>query len=99
VIFVADELPVEITEPMLTADAPVVVQLKQAPVMAIQPTGEEVQLAQVVTPPPAEEPEVAMAAPVAAALPATASPLPLMALFGLLALGGVLALRVAEKRV
>ena len=35
-------------------------QLKQAPIMAIKPTGEEVQLAEVVTPPPAET-EVAAA--------------------------------------
>jgi hypothetical protein len=38
-------LPVEVAEPITTADAPVVLQLKQAPIMAIQPTGEEVQLA------------------------------------------------------
>jgi hypothetical protein len=105
VLFVAVDIPTEIAEPMVTLDAPVVVALRQAPIMAIQPSGEEVQLAQVVTPPPPAETEVAMAAPaaqspaMAAALPATASPLPLMALFGLLALGGLLALRAAEKRV
>jgi hypothetical protein len=97
VLFVADELPVEVTEPVLSIDAPVVVALKQAPIMAVQPTGEEVQLAEVVTPPPAET-EVAMATPVAE-LPTTASSLPLVALCGLLALGGLLALRAAEKRV
>jgi hypothetical protein len=96
VLFVADELPVEVAEPVLTADAPVVVALKRAPIMAIQPTGEEVQLAQVVTPPPAET-EMAMATP--PALPTTASPLPSMALMGFLALGGLFALRAAEKRV
>jgi len=31
------------------------VQLKQAPIMAIKPTGEEVELAEVVTPPPTQE--------------------------------------------
>ena len=106
VLFTAAELPVEVAEPIKSADAPVVVELKRAPIMAVQPTGEEVQLAEVVTPPPAEvavtEPAV-QAAPVTGdsdrALPATASPLPLIALFGLLALGGVLALRMAEKRV
>ena len=98
VLFVAVDLPVEVAEPIVSADAPVVVALKQAPIMAIQPTGEEVQLAEVVTPPPAET-EVAMASPVADVLPATASPLPLIALLGLLALGGLLALRAAEKRV
>jgi hypothetical protein len=80
----------------------VVAQLQQAPVIAVKPTGEEVAVAEVVTPPPAEPEVVAMAAPAApaeTALPETASPLPLIALLGLLALGGALALRVAERRV
>jgi hypothetical protein len=69
--------------------------------MAIKPTGEEVQLAQVVTPPPAQT-EVATAAPASTVaektLPATASPLPLIGLFGLLALGGGLSLWAVRKR-
>jgi hypothetical protein len=97
ILFVAVDVPLEVSEPIVSADSPEVVALKQAPIMAVQPTGEEVQLAEVVTPPPAET-EVAMAA-VAETLPTTASPLPLFALFGLLALGGLLALRVAEKRM
>ena len=99
VLFTAVELPLEVAEPIKSADAPIVAQLRRAPIMAVKPTGEEMQLAEVVTPPPAET-EVA-AAPMMAeekTLPATASLLPLMALFGLLALGGALALRVAEKR-
>ena len=55
VLFMAAEIPVEVEEPIKTADEPVVVQLKQAPIMAIKPTGEEVELAAVVTPPPAQE--------------------------------------------
>jgi hypothetical protein len=98
VLFVDVDVPLEVTEPTVTPDAPEVVALKQAPIKAFEPTGEEVQLAEVVTPPPAEA-ETAMADPAPADLPATASPLPLMALFGLLALGGMLALRVAENRV
>jgi MYXO-CTERM domain-containing protein len=98
VLFTAVEIPLEVAEPIKTADAPVVVELKRAPIMAIQPTGEEVQLAQVVTPPPAPT-EMAMAAPMEKALPATASSLPLIGLLGLLALGGAFALRVAERRV
>ena len=93
VLFTPAELPVEVAEPIQSADHPVVVTLKSAPIMAIQPTGEEVELAQVVTPPPAQN-EVAMAT-----LPATASQLPLTALLGLLALSGALALRVAGKRL
>ena len=93
VLFTAVELPVEVPEPIKTADEPVVAQLKQAPVMAIQPTGEEVELAQVVAPLPADELVAANT------LPATASTLPLIALFGLLALGGAFVLRQAQRRI
>lgn len=85
------EIPVEVTEPIQPADEPTIVQLRQAPIVAVQPTGEEVELAQVVTAPPPEE----LAA--VAKLPATASPLPLMALLGFLALGGAFALRTFAK--
>ena len=84
VLFTAAELPVEVTEPIKTADAPVVVELKRAPIMAVQPTGQEVQLAEVVTMPPAQT-LVATAEP-APKLPATASSLPLIALLGLVPL-------------
>jgi hypothetical protein len=101
VLFTPVEIPLEVTEP-IKSDAPVVAVLKRAPIMAIKPTGEEVQLAEVVTPPPAQA-EVATAAPsttlVEKKLPSTASPLPLMALFGFLALGGALALRAVERGV
>ncbi len=69
--------------------------------MAIQPTGEEVEIAAVVTPPPAEElkPDTAPTQVAAVTLPQTASPLPLIALLGLLALGGAWALGLVQKRV
>jgi hypothetical protein len=94
VLFTPAEVPLEVSEPM-TADAAVVLELKRAPIMAVKPTGEEVQLAEVVTPPPAAT-EVAVATE--KTLPATASSLPLIALLGFLALGGALALRLAQKR-
>jgi hypothetical protein len=79
----AVELAKETNEPVLStpielATAPVEA-LKTAPVEAVAPTGEPVELAQVVEPPPmaAEAPE-----PVKH-LPKTASPLPLIALIGL----------------
>ena len=95
VLFTPAELPVEVAEPVQTVDHPVVVQLKQAPVMAIQPTGEQVEVATVVTPPPpAEVTPAAEPVQVAAAeLPQTASYLPLIGLLGLLALAGALVLR------
>jgi hypothetical protein len=88
VLFTAAEIPLEAAEPIKTADAPVVVEMRQAPVMAAKPTGEEVELAQVVTAPP---PEALVA--MAPMLPATASTLPLVFLFGLLAMGGAFVLR------
>jgi hypothetical protein len=97
VLFTAVDIPVEVTEPIRSVDTPVVAELKRTPIMAVQPTGEEVQLAQVVTPPPAQT-EMAMA-PRARRLPSTASPLPLMGLLGLLALGGTFAVRSAAKRL
>ncbi|HXI43189.1 MAG TPA: hypothetical protein VNH83_24620 [Bryobacteraceae bacterium] len=90
VLFTPAEIPVEVAEPVKSVDEPVVVELKRAPIMAIKPTGEEVQLAEVVTPPPAE---------IAETLPSTASSMPLLALFGVLALGGALAIRMGQKRL
>jgi MYXO-CTERM domain-containing protein len=100
VLFTAIEIPLEVEAPIRTADEPVVVQLKQAPVSAIKPTGEEVELAQVVTPPPTETLIADRdSQAINRTLPTTASPLPLIALFGLLALGGAFTLRFVERRV
>ena len=54
VLYIAAEIPVEVEAPITSPEEPVVVQLKQAPVLAVKPTGEDVEVAQVVTPPPAE---------------------------------------------
>jgi hypothetical protein len=97
VLFTPVEIPLEVEEPIKSADAPVVLELKRAPIMAIKPTGEEVQLAEVVTPPPTQ-PEAVASVP-EKTLPATASPLPLIALIGLLALAGAGTLRLMQKRV
>jgi len=97
VLFTPVEIPLEVAEPIKSSEEPVVVELKRAPIMAVQPTGEEVQLTQVVTPPPPAETQVAMVQE--QTLPATASPLPLIALFGLLALGGAFAVRAASRRL
>jgi LPXTG-motif cell wall-anchored protein len=97
VLFAVPDLPVEVVEPIKSASAPVVLALKRAPIMAIQPTGEQVQLALVVTAPPPAELELTAAPVVAATLPATASNLPLIGLFGLMALGGAFLLRANRK--
>jgi len=100
VLYTPAEIPPEVTTPIKSAEEPVVVELKQAPVMAIKPTGEEVQVTEAVTPPPAEVLVAENRAPVVEqTLPKTASPLPLIGLFGLLALGIALSLRVARERV
>jgi hypothetical protein len=101
VLYTTAELPVEVTKPILTATEPEVVQLAQAPIRAVRPTGEDVEIATVVTPPPALElkPDPAPAPVMAAVLPATSSWLPLIALFGLLALGGAWALRSVQKHI
>ena len=83
----------------MLAAPPVLQQLKQAPIMAFQPTGEAVPLSEVVTAPPAEaEATAAPMAPVAV-LPATASSLPLIGLLGLLILAGAFVTRLAAGRL
>lgn len=101
VLFTAEEIPVEVAAAIKSPDEPVVMKLRSAPIMAVQPTGEEVQLAVVVTPPPAAELQVA-AAPVAAlpeTLPATSSSTPLIGLLGLMSLCAAMMVRAAQKRV
>jgi hypothetical protein len=89
----------EVAEPVKSVSAPVVVEMRRAPIMAVQPTGEEVQLAAVVTAPPAEELQVATTpTPVAAALPVTGTSVPLIGLIGLMSIFGALSLRMIEKR-
>jgi len=95
------ELAKEMNEPVLAtpvelAAAPIET-LNTAPVEAVAPTGEPVELAQVVEPPPvaaAEPVTVAAAEP----LPQTASSLPLIALIGLLTIGAVFAPSTFAKR-
>jgi hypothetical protein len=98
VLYTEAAVPLEVAEPIKSISAPVVVELKRTPIMAIQPTGEQVQLADVVTAPPPEELPVATTTPMAAALPATASTLPLIGLIGLMSLFLSLAFGAFEKR-
>ena len=97
VLYTAAEITPEVAAPITSPDEPVVVALKQAPVLAVKPTGEDVQIAEVVTAPPAEVLVATNAAPVE--LPKTASPMPLIGLFGLLALGAAFSLKFVRTRV
>ena len=95
VLAMPTELESEITKPAKSVDDEPVVALKQAPLTAVKPTGEEVEIAQVVTPPPAQQKATADAPE---QLPQTASQLPLFGLIGLLSLGAGLALMGILKR-
>jgi hypothetical protein len=86
-----------VAEPAKFADLPMLTQLKRAPIQAVQPAGDEVELAQVVTPPPAQA-EAATSSPVTT-LPSTASEMPLIGISGLLALGAFAVVRKATARL
>jgi len=93
------EMPANVTVEAAKPEEPqVIAELERTPVTAVKPSGEEVEIAQAVTPPPAAETLVAQSTP-APELPKTASPLPFIALLGLLALGGGLTLRAVHVRV
>jgi hypothetical protein len=96
VLFTSAEIPLEVAEPDKLAAEPIVLEMKRAPIMAFKPTGEQVQLAEVITPPPAE-PEKTTAAD--RTLPTTASTLPLAGLLGLMTLGAAFALSSVAKRI
>jgi hypothetical protein len=96
----AIELAKETNEPVLAtptelASAPVEA-LNTAPIEAVTPTGDPVELAQVVEGPPAATEAVTVAR--AEPLPKTASPLFLIALIGLLTIGAGFALSAFSKR-
>ena len=87
ILFVPSEVAPEMAKPVP------VVALKEAPIKAVTPRGEEVEIAQVVEPPPVQTASARL--PV---LPQTASTLPLLGLIGLLSLGAGFALSVFSKR-
>jgi hypothetical protein len=101
VLAMPSDLATYITIPVKSVNEPPVVALKEAPLKAVKPTGEEVEITQVVEPPPAQA-EVAQTAtkPVKhiKRLPQTASPLPLLTLIGLLSLATSFTLWLVAKR-
>ena len=74
VLYIPDEVAANIVAPVKAAAEPPVIALKEAPVMAVKPTGEVVEVAEVVVPQPVVQ---------TASLPKTASGVPLLALMGL----------------
>jgi hypothetical protein len=97
VLFTPVEIAIEVAEPIKSVDAPVVREMKRAPIMAVQPTGEQVELAAVVEAPPPTELAVATT-PMPDSLPATGSSLPLIGLMGLMALGVSVSLQMKRVR-
>ena len=91
------ELAPNLTKPAKAVDEPAVVALKEAPVTAVKPTGDEVAIAEVIELPPMQTAS-AVKPEVTKRLPKTASPLPLVGLIGLLSLGTSFALSVIRKR-
>jgi len=90
----------DVTPEVAAPEAPeVVAQLQQTQVVAVQPTGEVVEVAQVTQPAPPVQVAQASAPSPAPELPATSSSLPLIALCGLVALGGALTIRSISSRV
>jgi LPXTG-motif cell wall-anchored protein len=91
------ELAIDITAAADSADQPPIIALKSATLKAVKPTGEEVEMSEVVVSPPTE---IAAAHPHKhiKRLPQTATQLPLLALIGLLSLGAGFALLVISKR-
>jgi len=89
VIYIPDEIAANIVAPVKTAIEPPVIALKEVPLKAVQPTGEDIAVAEVVVPPPVQT---------AAHLPKTASNLPLLALVGFLILSLGLSLRGLSAR-
>jgi hypothetical protein len=83
VLSMPDEPPVDTT------------QIKQTPVKAINPSGEEIEITEIVASEPLVVPEEAPAS----SLPKTGSPLPFLEAGGLLALAAAVALRVATQKV
>src|SRR5438132_4442884 len=77
VLYIPDEVAVNYVAPVTTATEAPVVALKEVAIRAVKPTGEDIEVAEVVVPPPVQT----------ASLPKTASDLPLVTLMGFLCLG------------
>jgi hypothetical protein len=89
VLYIPDEAAPNIIAPAKTPTEPPVIALKEVPLRAVQPTGKDVAIAEVVVPPPVQT---------AAHLPKTAGGLPLLALVGVLCLGVGVSIRALCAR-
>lgn len=76
VLYIPDEVAANIVAPVKTATEPPVIALKEVPLRAVDPTGADIAITEVVQPPPVQ----------VAGLPKTASSMPLLALMGFLSI-------------
>jgi hypothetical protein len=83
-LFLPEQVAPNIVAPAPTPTAPPILALREAPIRAVTPTGQDVPLTEVVSPPPVQTASVlqSTATPQATRLPKTASNLPLLALLG-----------------
>jgi hypothetical protein len=88
IIFVPEEVAPFIIAPIRAATEPPVIALREAPLKVVTPAGEEVEIAEVVEPPPVQT----------ASLPKTAGDMPLLALMGFLCLSVGISLRTLWVR-
>jgi len=98
VLAMPTELAVKLAETVKSADEPLVVALKQAPIEAVTPAGEVVAMTEVVEPPPMETASLQPAGP-GEILPKTASLLPLLGLMGLLSIAAGAIIWLIPKRL
>jgi hypothetical protein len=89
VLYIPDEAAPNIIAPAKTPTEPSVIALKEVPLRAVEPTGKDVAIAEVVVPPPVQT---------VAHLPKTAGGLPLLALVGVLCLGVAVSIRALCAR-
>jgi hypothetical protein len=88
VLYIPEEVAPNFAAPATTPNAPPIVALRRAPVLAVGPAGQDVPIAEVVVPAPVQTASVLQST-----LPKTASNLPLLALMGLFCIGVGLWLR------
>ena len=84
VLYIPDEIAVNIVAPVAEPTEAPVVALIEVPIHAVAPTGVDIEVAEVVVPPPVQT---------ASKLPKTASDMPLLALMGFLCLSVGISLR------
>jgi len=99
VLSMPSEMAANTKNPAKSMQEQSVVAMKQAPVTAVKPSGEQVAMAQAVQTKPAPAASSQMAANRRPKMPSTASPIPLLGLIGLTLIGAGAAVEVWRRRV